>query len=61
MFANGGDSFFSKLDGLFPTPWTRQEPPTGGGNKSFREKIGDYFSFEKEKKHSKKGTKIKLL
>eukprot|EP00210_Caulerpa_lentillifera_P000110 g105.t1 len=45
-------SIFSSLDEVFTTPWTRQEHQRRG--QSIRQKLGDYFSYEKEKERFKK-------
>eukprot|EP00210_Caulerpa_lentillifera_P003758 g3590.t1 len=61
VFGEGGDSelesFFAKLDGIF-AQWSHRGASDGKG-KSFRERLGSYFSFEKEREPVKKSNEWK--
>lgn len=47
------ESLFSSFDGVLSTPWSSQDPKRR--SHSISHKLGDYFSYEKEKKHCKQG------
>jgi len=48
------ESLFSRFDGVFSTPWSGQDPKRR--SQSISHKLGDYFAYEKGKKHCKQGT-----